>query len=350
MRTVPVSAERNYQIEIGTTWESSIADWVEGRKKVVLITTSQLRSKISLTGELGNLNVIEIPEGELGKTSKNLEKTWEMLSEFEIERDGLIIGLGGGAVTDHAGFAAATWLRGIDWIAVPTTIAGMVDAAIGGKTGINSAHGKNLIGAFHSPISVLIDLSWIKSLSDRDFSAGLAEAVKCGFIKDAEILLLLSKKKISDLRKDDDLLEEIIERAAAVKAEVVSADFKESELREILNYGHTLAHAIEVDCNFELRHGEAVSIGMVFAAELAQETIGLSDQVVEKHRAVLQSLNLPISYRKSAWPNLYKIMKNDKKVRNGELRFVGLQDIAHCTRIVAPSADVLERTYEKIAQ
>lgn len=350
MRTVPVSSERNYQIEIGTTWQSSLTDWVEGRKKVVLITTETLRSKISLTGELSNIDVIEIPEGESGKSASIIEKVWNKLGELDVERKSLIIGLGGGAVTDLAGFAAATWLRGIDWVAVPTTIAGMVDAAIGGKTGINSPSGKNLIGAFHSPLAVLIDLSWSKTLSDRDFSAGLAEVIKCGFIKDPEILKLLSGRTVKDLRSDDYLLEELIERSAAVKAEIVSADFKESELREILNYGHTLGHAIEIDSNYQIRHGEAVAIGMVFVAELAQEVLGLSDQVVEKHRAILKSFNLPISYRTGVWQDLLKSMQNDKKVRAGSLRFVALQDIAHCTRILAPSSDALERAYEKISQ
>lgn len=350
MRTVPVSSERNYQIEIGTTWQSSLSDWVEGRKQVVLITTEDLRTKISLSGELSNVCVIEIPEGEAGKTPQVLEATWNKLGEFEVERNSLIIGLGGGAVTDHAGFAAATWLRGIDWIAVPTTIAGMVDAAIGGKTGINSNTGKNLIGAFHSPLAVLIDLHWTKTLSDRDFSAGLAEAIKCGFIKDSEILKLLSGNRLSDLRANNDLLEEIIERSAAVKAEVVSSDFRESKLREILNYGHTLGHAIEIDSKYQLRHGEAVAIGMVFVAELAQELCGLSDQTVERHRAILKSFDLPTSYRKESWSNLLKIMQSDKKVRNGEIRFVALTEIGHCTRITAPSSDALERAYEKIAQ
>ena len=350
MRTVPVSSERNYQIEIGTTWQSSLSDWVEGRKQVVLITTENLRSKISLTNELANVSVIEIPEGEAGKTPQMLEATWNRLAELEVERNSLIIGLGGGAVTDHAGFAAATWLRGIDWVAVPTTIAGMVDASIGGKTGINSQFGKNLIGAFHSPLAVLVDLYWTKSLSNRDFAAGLAEAIKCGFIKDQEILKLLTGKKLLDLRENANLLEELIERSAAVKAEVVSNDFKENELREILNYGHTLGHAIEVDSNYQIRHGEAISIGMVFVAELAQELCGLGDSVVEKHRSVLNSFDLPTSYKRQSWPNLLKIMQSDKKVRNGEIRFVALSDFGQCTRITAPTSDALERAYAKIAQ
>ena len=350
MRTVPVSSEHNYQIEIGTTWQSAITDWIEGRQQVVLITTENLRSRISLTGELSSINVVVIPEGEAGKNVAELEKTWAKLAELEVERGSLIIGLGGGAVTDHAGFAAATWLRGIDWVAVPTTIAGMVDAAIGGKTGINSKAGKNLIGAFHSPLAVLIDLQWCETLSDRDFAAGMAEAIKCGFIKDLEILKLLNGKSISDLRSDTDLLEEIIERSASVKAEVVSQDFKESELREILNYGHTLGHAIEVHSNYELRHGEAVAIGMVFMAELSQELIGINDQDVELHRKTLQLLNLPTSYKSGAWQELLRIMRSDKKVRNGELRFVGLERIGKCTKISNPNIDALERAYGKISQ
>ena len=254
------------------------------------------------------------------------------------------------AAIDVAGFVAATWLRGINWIAIPTTIAGMVDASVGGKTGINSEHGKNLVGAFHSPIAVLIDLSFIGSLSERDIAAGMAEVVKCGFIADSQILELLENKSLQNLTGDLDLISEIIYRAVSVKAKVVSEDFRESFLREILNYGHTLGHAIEKHSNYSLRHGEAISIGMCFVAELAKDKLGLAESVVNLHYKILESLKLPTKYHSSAWSALQGFMQQDKKNRAGALRFVALQDLNSCTRIEAPNIDELLRVYERISQ
>ena len=171
-------------------------------------------------------------------------------------------------MTDLAGFVAASWLRGIDWIAVPTTLAGMVDAAIGGKTGINTNAAKNLVGAFHSPVAVIVDTKWLRSLSRRDFAAGLAEVVKCGFIRDPEILFLLQGHNLDSVIANENLTRNLISRAVTVKADVVNQDFKESDLREILNYGHTFGHAVEKHSGYQLRHGECVSIGMAFMAHL----------------------------------------------------------------------------------
>jgi 3-dehydroquinate synthase len=193
------------------------------------------------------------------------------------------VGIGGGATTDIAGFAAATWLRGVSWIAVPTSIAGAVDAAIGGKTGMNSDYGKNLIGAFHSPSQVIIDLSWFESLSDRDFAAGLAEVIKCGFIKDSRILEICEASDLAAIRKDRALLAELIQRSVQIKADVVSVDFKDSFEREILNYGHTFGHAVERDCHYSLRHGECVAIGMVYVAELAKLHGSIDEPLVRRH-------------------------------------------------------------------
>lgn len=343
MRTVPVKAERAYQVEIGVDWKVALADWVEGRNKVVVITSSNYPVKT-------NYPTIEIPDGESGKSPEVIAQIWSQLGELRLNRNDLIIGIGGGTVTDIAGFAAATWLRGIDWIAIPTTVAGMVDAAVGGKTGINSSHGKNLIGSFHSPVSVLIDLEWIKTLSERDVAAGMAEVVKCGFIADPMILELLKNKSLKDICNDVALQLELIHRAVSVKASVVGEDFKESYLREILNYGHTLGHAIEKHSNYQIRHGEAVAIGMCFIAELASTKIGLSAEVVELHYEILKKLKLPISYEKNAWPELLANMSLDKKAKSGALRFVALQEIGRCVRIEGQTSDELLEAYERIAQ
>ena len=343
MRTVPVNAERSYQVEIGVDWQIALSDWTEGRNKVVVIKSQALNIK-------SKFDTIEIPDGEAGKTPEVLLEVWKRLGEIGLNRQDLIVGIGGGTVTDLAGFAAATWLRGIDWVAIPTTVAGMVDASVGGKTGINSNHGKNLIGSFHSPSAVLIDLAWIKTLSERDIAAGMAEVVKCGFIADPKILEILEGKSLKDVCHDLDLQFELVHRAVSVKAQVVSSDFKESFLREILNYGHTLGHAIEKHSNFQLRHGEAISIGMCFVAELAALKGTLTSEIVDSHYQVLQSLNLPTSYELSAWPELLQIMGMDKKVRNGSLRFVGLESLGNCNRIESASNDDLRKAYERISK
>ena len=343
MRTVPVSAEREYQVEIGVDWRIALNDWVEGRNKVVVITSESFEVKTDFP-------TIKVPDGEAGKSPEVIVKIWQQLGELGLNRQDLIVGIGGGTITDLAGFAAASWLRGIDWLAIPTTIAGMVDAAVGGKTGINAKHGKNLIGAFHSPVGVLIDLKWIETLSERDVAAGMAEVVKCGFISDPEILNALEHKSLKDVCNNPDLQLELIHRAVSVKATVVGEDFKESYLREILNYGHTLGHAIEKHSNYSVRHGEAVAIGMCFVAELAGASIGLSEEVVQSHYKILKSLQLPTSYKKEAWSELLGTMGLDKKVKSGALRFVAIESVGKCVRIESPTIDELQAAYERIAQ
>ena len=342
MKTVPVSAERHYQVEIGVQWRSALNDWVEGRNKVVAITSEKFAVKTDLP-------TIEVPDGESGKSAEVLTFIWEQLGKLGINRGDLIIGIGGGALTDLVGFAAATWMRGIDWLAIPTTVAGMVDAAIGGKTAINSTFGKNLIGAFHSPVGVLIDLDFIKSLEARDVSAGMAEVIKCGFIADREILELLRNKSLKDVMNDPALQEELIFRAVSVKAGVVGIDFKESYEREILNYGHTLGHAIEKHSGFTLRHGEAVAIGMCFIAELARLRIGLAEDVVALHRELIQGMKLPISYKKEVWDELLDLMALDKKAKAGTIRFVAIDAISSCTRIEDATFDEMKLAYERIS-
>ena len=240
MRTVLVNSDKSYQVEIGINWKEALASQVKDHNQVLVICSENFPVETGFPTFL-------IPDGESGKSAETLTALWREAGRLGLDRNALIVAIGGGAATDVAGFVAATWLRGINWIAIPTTIAGMVDASVGGKTGINSEHGKNLVGAFHSPIAVLIDLSFIGSLSERDIAAGMAEVVKCGFIADSQILELLENKSIENLTNDLDLISEIIYRAVSVKAKVVSEDFRESFLREILNYGHTLGHAIEKD-------------------------------------------------------------------------------------------------------
>jgi 3-dehydroquinate synthase len=294
------------------------------------------------------IHIFTVPDSEAGKSFATYQKLLDWLGAAGFTRNDLVIAVGGGAVTDLSGFVASTWLRGIDWVAVPTTLAAMVDAAVGGKTGINSEYGKNLIGSFYSPISVLVDLSWLETLSDRDFAAGLAEVLKSGFIADVQIVELLNGKSISEVRSNRALTLELISRTVAVKAKVVSGDFKESFDREILNYGHTLGHAIELHSKYALRHGECVSIGLVFAANLANQVGLLSAEITALHVNILERLGLPTSYESRHWPELRANMAIDKKSRSGTLRFVGISEIGKTLRIEAPSESDLLAAYERL--
>jgi len=350
MSEIMVRSERDYSVLISQSWRSSLSESVPGRARVALIVSESLTTRVQGL-DLGSVEIFTfaIPDGEAGKSSETLLKIWDWLGAAGFTRSDLIVGIGGGAVTDFAGFAAASWLRGLDWIAIPTTVAGAVDAAIGGKTAINSDYGKNLIGAFHSPIKVIIDLDWFSTLSDRDFAAGLAEVVKCGFIADGKILDLLRGKKVSDLRSEQSLVKELVERSVKVKSEVVSQDFKESFAREALNYGHTLGHAVELDCGYSMRHGECVSIGMAFMANLQLDLGLISKELAEDHLQILQDLDLPIKYKRESWPKLLAHMAVDKKSRGNSLRFVTISEIGKTDRLENPDPNTLYAAYEKVS-
>ena len=341
MKIIDVVAERNYSVVVGANGPDEIKSISAEHRKVLLVAPATLIKLFKLK-ESKNLSIISTPAGENQKSIKVLESVWRKCAAVGIERSDAIIGFGGGATTDLAGFAAATWLRGIDWYAMPTSLAGMVDASIGGKTGLNSQSGKNLIGSFYSPKSVLIDTSYLTKLPARDLSAGMAEVIKCGFISDYKILNLVQDDVID--------FDQLIYRAVKVKAKVVAKDFKESKLREILNYGHTLGHAIEKDSKFRLRHGEAVSIGMVFAAELSNELVGLSKEVVDLHRVLSSNFKLPISYPKSRWKSLSALLLKDKKVKQGKVRFIGISKIGKPVWLEDVPSNTLARVYERITK
>ena len=348
MKMITVKAEHEYTVTVDCDWRSELLAISKNKTKIGIIHTQEMASAVEFDCD-SDVFYFTLPDGEEAKSVATLTLIWNWLATAGFTRSDLLVGIGGGAVTDVSGFAAATWLRGIDWVAVPTSIAGMVDASVGGKTGVNSEFGKNLIGAFHSPISVLIDTSWLPSLSDRDFSAGMAEVVKCGFIADKGILDTLTGKGHSTLREDLSTVIELISSAVAVKAAVVSADFRESFGREILNYGHTLGHAVELHSKYSLRHGEAVSIGLVYAAELAHLKGVLSKELVDTHRNLLSGLNLPISYSRSAWPELLPLLALDKKSRGTMIRFVAISDVGACIRIEGVSQSELLAAYERVS-
>ena len=350
MSAIKVSAEHTYEILIDVDWKSELNRLLAGRTSAALIVSQEMQSRLGdIKAGDTEIFTFPIPDGEGGKSSATLLQVWNWLGAAGFTRDDVVVALGGGATTDFAGFAAASWLRGIDWIAIPTTVAGMVDAAVGGKTAINSEYGQNLIGAFHSPISVLVDFTWLETLSDRDYAAGLAEVVKAGFIADEEILNLLRGKTLPQIRTDKATVKEIFTRAISVKADVVSLDFKENFAREALNYGHTLGHAIELESKFSMRHGECVAIGMAFMAQL-QLALGLiTKDLAKDHLDILEALGLPTSYKRGAWPLLLANMSLDKKARGKSLRFVTITGVGKTDRLENPDEKVLFAAYEKVS-
>ncbi len=296
-----------------------------------------------------------LPDGEAAKNASVANDCWEALGERGFTRSDAVVSFGGGAVTDLAGFVAATWLRGVRVVHVPTTLLGMVDAAVGGKTGINTNAGKNLVGSFHEPAGVLCDLATLDSLPPPDLAAGLAEVVKCGFIADPRILELVEQTEPSALSPDSTVLRELVERAIRVKIDVVVDDLKETGGagtgrigREALNYGHTLAHAIEKAEGYTMRHGDAVSIGCVYAAELAGLAGVLDPDTVARHRDILTRVGLPTTYDGAPFADLHATMKVDKKSRGDQLRFIVLSEIGTPTVLAGPNEADLRAAYVRI--
>jgi 3-dehydroquinate synthase len=354
---IPVATPTgSYDVQVGRGLLGTVAQAVPERaRRVVVIhqpslqeVADELRESIAATGREAFL--AEIPDAEEAKTAQVAGFLWQVCGQAEIGRSDLVIGLGGGAATDLAGFVAATWLRGVDVIQVPTTVAAMVDAAVGGKTGINTAEGKNLVGAFYPPIAVIEDLDVLAGLGHNDVVTGLAEVVKGGFIADPRILEIIEEDPQAVMDTASPQFREVVERKIRIKARIVSADLKEAGDREFLNYGHTLAHAIERNERYQWRHGAAVSVGMMFAAELGHLAGKLSEADVERHRDVLTSLGLPTTYRDRQWPKLEEAMRRDKKTRAGMLRFIVLDRVGAPTRLEGPDPALLLSAYAAITK
>ncbi|MFT4289285.1 3-dehydroquinate synthase [Nocardioides sp.] len=296
-----------------------------------------------------------LPDGEAAKTVEVADQCWEALGEKGFTRSDAVVTFGGGATTDLGGFVAATWLRGVRVVHVPTTLLAMVDAAVGGKTGVNTGAGKNLVGAFHEPAGVLCDLSLLATLPREELVAGLGEVIKCGFIADPEILRLVESTPPEELTHDSPVLAELVERAVRVKVEVVVADLKETggadghPGREVLNYGHTLAHAVEKHEDYKIRHGEAVALGCVYAAELARLAGRLSDEVAARHRAAFGRVGLPTTYDRASFDELIGAMRVDKKARGSVLRFLVLDDLAKPAILAGPDEDLLREAYRVLS-
>ncbi|WP_371784544.1 3-dehydroquinate synthase [Streptosporangium subroseum] len=293
---------------------------------------------------------LPVPDAERAKTIEVAAELWSAFGRHGITRSDAVVGVGGGATTDLAGFVAATWLRGVKVVQVPTTLLGMVDAAVGGKTGVNTPEGKNLVGSFSPPAGVLCDLATLVSVPRDDYVGGLAEIIKGGFIADPTILTLIEDDPEGARLPEGRHTRELIERKIQIKADVVGADLREGGLREILNYGHTLAHAIERVERYQMRHGEAVAIGMVYAAELSRLAGRIGPDLVERTRSILTSVGLPTAYRREAWPELRDHMRLDKKSRGAKLRFILLDDLAKLSPLEDPPEALLEAAYDEVAR
>lgn len=353
--TIEVAVDPPYPVRVGHGLLDDVTEVLGSRHKVAILyqpalaeTAELIRKRLSDNGV--DAHRVELPDAEAGKDLPVVGFIWDVLGRIGLGRKDAIVSLGGGAATDVGGFAAATWLRGVDVVHVPTTLLAMVDAAVGGKTGINTEAGKNLVGAFHQPAAVLVDLDMLCTLPTNELVAGMAEIVKAGFIADPVILDLIEADPRAAVDPAGTVLPELIRRAIAVKAEVVAADEKESALREILNYGHTLAHAIERRERYRWRHGAAVSVGLVFAAELGRLAGRLDEATAFRHRDVLTALGLPVSYDADALPDLLEYMIGDKKTRSGVLRFVVLDGLAKPGRLEGPDPALLAAAYAEVAR
>lgn len=348
--TIPVGDA--YEVVVGHGVTDRVAGLVgDGVRQVLLVRPEPLAALAAPVAErLGAAGLVvhevAVPDNEVAKTADVAARLWSVLGQHAFTRSDAVVAVGGGTVTDLAGFVAATWLRGVRVVHVPTTLLAMVDAAVGGKTGINTAEGKNLVGAFHEPAGVLCDLDTLRTLPRADLVAGLAEVLKAGFIADPRILDLVEADPEGATRWDGPHLRELVERAVRVKADVVAQDLTESWLREILNYGHTLGHAVEQVEGYRTRHGEAVAVGMVFAAELAVRAGVLEPEVAARHRSVLASVGLPTADTGGRFAELLAVMRRDKKSRGAMLRFVVLEGLARPTRLEGPDEELLRAAYE----
>ncbi len=354
--TISVTGADPYDITLGRGILDGVAGALGPKVRKALIVhpptladrAGRLREQIMAAGDR-EVILAEIPDAEQGKRIEVAAFCWQVMGQADFTRSDAVIGFGGGAVTDVAGFVAATWLRGVQVVQVPTTVLGMVDAAVGGKTGVNTAEGKNLVGAFWPPAAVVCDLDLLDSLSPNERVAGFAEVVKAGFIWFPEILDLIEADPAGVVDPASPAFRRCIELAIEMKARVVGEDLREAGLREVLNYGHTLGHAIEHAERYRWRHGAAISIGMVFAAELSRLAGRLPDAAAQRHRDILSSLGLPTTYRAGAWPTLLATMQRDKKSRGGMLRFIVLDDIARPTVMQAPEESLLFAAYQEVA-
>jgi 3-dehydroquinate synthase len=357
-----VETERPYEVVIGNGAQRELGTLIASSGDVARVAiihaptlaANAARLRQELLDQRLVVHLIEVPDSEAAKNVEVLAFCWKVLGEAGFTRSDVVVGLGGGATTDLAGFVAASWLRGVKFINLPTTVLGMVDAAVGGKTGINTAEGKNLVGAFHEPVGVLCDLDMLATLPAAELRSGMSEVAKCGFIADPSILELIEAAPDAIADPTSFIVAELITKGIAVKARTVASDLRETGAagsigREALNYGHTLGHAIERYEGYQVRHGEAIAVGMIFVAELAHRVGKIDLALLDRHRRVLSSIGLPITYRPGVYESLLDTMRLDKKTRGDQLRFVVLDALAQPTILAGPNEGILRDSYRAVS-
>jgi 3-dehydroquinate synthase len=356
--TVELGA-RSYPIHVGAGLLDRLDElvaWPAHARTAVIVTNGVVADRygevVQAAVERAGLAVrtVRVPDGEQAKTTETLTALWHRFATIPLLRDDVVVALGGGVVGDLAGFAAATWNRGVALVQVPTTLLAQVDSAIGGKTGINLSAGKNLVGAFHQPLAVVADVTTLATLPSRERRAGLGEVAKYGFIADPVVLDLLETRPGSATAGDPEVLADIVRRGAGVKAEVVGEDELESGRRALLNYGHTVGHAIESLTSYDTyRHGEAVALGMVFAARLG-ERIGVSDPgLADRTVAVLDGLGLPTRGLRLDPREVWDVMARDKKATRDGVRFVLARRPGEALLVDQPSRGIVDEVLRSLA-
>jgi 3-dehydroquinate synthase len=337
MKTLNVSlGERSYPIYIGSgllKQSELFKPWITG-KSVFVVTNTTVGPLYSqsliqtISNDAKSVHEIVLPDGESYKDWITLQKIFDALLTYGADRKSVLIALGGGVIGDMVGFAAASFMRGIRFIQVPTTLLAQVDSSVGGKTGINHPLGKNMIGAFHQPVAVIADLDTLKSLPPRELSAGLAEVIKHGAIVDAEFFDWIEAHRQELLDCDSNAMSHAVERSCEIKSAVVAADEKESGIRAILNFGHTFGHAIESGLGYgEWLHGEAVGCGMVMAADLSSRLGYLQTEEAGRIKKLIAAMNLPDCAPKLGNSRFFDLMRIDKKSEGGEIRYITLERI-----------------------
>ncbi|MET9513784.1 3-dehydroquinate synthase [Streptomyces sp. NPDC002994] len=295
-----------------------------------------------------HVRLVEVPDGEQAKNLTTVAGLYEEFADFELGRDDAVFAVGGGVTGDMAGFAAASWHRGVAVVQVPTTLLAQVDSAVGGKTGVNLPSGKNLVGAFHQPRSVVVDLDTLSTLEERDRRAGLGEVAKYGFIADPVVLSLLEESPDDAVAAAPGVIDELVVRSLRCKAGVVSADEKEAGERALLNYGHTVGHAVEAAGGYaRYRHGEAVALGMVFAARLSVAVGEAEPSLVDRTVALLAGLGLPTGGLEATTAELWSYLRRDKKARDG-VRFVVCSKPGAARLVDQPSADLIDELLDSL--
>jgi 3-dehydroquinate synthase len=357
MKTVSVHiGARSYDIRIGRQMDSAPFYATLRVAKALIVTDSHVDPLFGAACEAalraGGVDAIRavFPAGEASKTLTTLADLYECAAQHGLDRDSRVVALGGGVVGDMAGFLAATYMRGIGLIQVPTTLLAMVDSSSGGKTGFNLKQGKNLVGAFWQPQAVWADTATLDSLPRREYRSGLAEIVKCAAIRDAALLTTIEEGGAALLRREPTRLEEVIARCCQIKADVVAADERESGVRAILNFGHTLGHALEQVSDYKRwRHGEAVAMGAVYAARLSVREAGLPACEARRLETVMRQLDLPTvpDAPIPAWPALRAAMQADKKSRRGRPRFALIERLGRSGPPCEPTEETMHRVYEE---